>query len=139
MRFAFVPKANIGDIFWHNTSPSNQELEGEEDLASFFAKRFAHGRLELPFKSQVDNAAGLIMDEEAGEDVTPSPPSLPGISLAPFVEFTTTRRRWKLHINGCAFNVDVDEASFGCCIAEFELMVICTAHCLSRIWLIFHI
>ena len=64
----------------------------------------------------------LTMDDDDEEGDSPPPPPL-GVSLAPFVEFTTTRRRWILDINGCLFNVDVDKASFGCCVAEFELMV----------------
>jgi adenylate cyclase class IV len=40
-------------------------------------------------------------------------------ALKPFVEFATHRRRWNLW----DMNIDVDEASFGACLAEFELMV----------------
>jgi len=64
------------------------------------------------------------MDDDDEVEEVKLPPSSPlGVVLAPFVEFTTIRRRWVLDLNGTVFNVDVDEASFGCCIAEFELMV----------------
>ena len=39
--------------------------------------------------------------------------------LKPFIEFATHRRRWNLE----GMSIDVDEASFGTCLAEFELMV----------------
>lgn len=72
-------------------------------------------------------------DDEVEEVKLPSSLS-PGVVLAPFVEFTTLRRRWVLDINGTVFHVDVDEASFGCCIAEFELMVGFKHVCMMTCW-----
>lgn len=101
-----------------------QEIEGASDIAAFFTGTFPHGKVVLPFVdfSPADEDCLTMDDDDEVEEVkTPSSP--PGTVLAPFVEFTTLRRRWVLDLNGTVFNVDVDEASFGCCIAEFELMV----------------
>mmetsp|Transcript_60444 Transcript_60444/g.118462 ORF Transcript_60444/g.118462 Transcript_60444/m.118462 type:complete len:362 (+) Transcript_60444:133-1218(+) len=59
----------------------------------------------------------------AAEEESCSTSSSSAVQLSPFVEFTTARRRWKIQLDGEDFSIDVDEASFGCCVAEIELMV----------------
>ena len=95
-----------------------EEIEGEGLIGQYFGQRYPHGKVLMPWLGN----DFLSMDDEA--------PSSPGSgggttppALSPFVEFGTARRRYTLEFNGSALFVDVDEASFCCCVAEIELMV----------------
>jgi len=101
-----------------------EEIVGKELIAQFFHGRYSHGNVVLPFEEDADVLE--FGDAESGDGpASPAdvaPPS-PPFELTPFVSFTTKRRKWKLEWQGDHFSIDVDEASFGCIVAEFELMV----------------
>mmetsp|Transcript_50875 Transcript_50875/g.65145 ORF Transcript_50875/g.65145 Transcript_50875/m.65145 type:complete len:265 (-) Transcript_50875:111-905(-) len=97
-----------------------EELEGVEQIVHYFSNRFIHGKVDLPFPHEV-----ISTDSD---DLQPLQKKTPRFEMTPFVEFTTKRRRWQLLARDHMFSIDVDEASFGCYLAEFELMVHSHAH-----------
>jgi len=97
-----------------------EEIEGEALIGAYFAKRYPHRNVQLPW---------LLEGSNSEESEAPSSPGSGGGMVAasgllsPFVEFGTLRRRYRIEYGGSALSVDVDESSFGCCVAEIELMV----------------